>query len=295
MKLGFVGLGRMGAKMVAGLASKHEIVGFDADPAQRENARRLGARCVEKLEDLPGLLSRPRVVWLMVPMGRAVDEVIAALAPHLENGDVVVDGGNADFLDSRRRRAELEKKGVGFAGAGTSGGLEGAFKGPPITVDCSREAYAKILPILESLGGNHSYFPEPGKGHLAKTIHNAIEYGMMQSLAEGVALYARHGFSETEIRAVFKTWERGSIIESRLVQCLNAALAAHSLADPVSIKKSETTAIVQGVLRPDTRTPIIAKSADLRNAPLEQDTIALTVLARLRSAFGGHQTSAAPK
>ncbi len=291
MKIGYVGLGRMGLQMVKGLANQVDIVAFDLDDSLVQQAVDVGAQGVKRLADIPNELMEPRIIWLMVPMGAAVDRIIEELVPHLSSGDVLVDGGNADYLDSIRRRKFLAEKGIGFAGAGTSGGTEGALKGPPISVDCTGTDYVKIRPILEFLGGNHVHFEDAGKGHLAKTLHNAIEYGMMQSLAEGVALYVKHGFTEDEIKRAFATWSKGSIIESRLVNCLRSVLEKHSLSELCDIKKSETLKIVSGVLRDDCPTPILATSARLREMSAEQDPVALTVLARLRNFFGGHGLS----
>jgi 6-phosphogluconate dehydrogenase len=288
IKMGYVGLGRMGLPMVTGLSKKTEVVAFDADPKRRSEAKELGIQTVENICDLPSHLTCPRVIWLMVPMGEPVDQVIDALLPALQKGDVLVDGGNADYRDSNRRRSKLYTVGIGFVGAGTSGGTAGALQGPPMSVDCSLDDYKKILPVLNLLGGNHAHFEDAGKGHLAKTLHNAIEYGMMQSLAEGVALHVKHGFTEDEVLRIFETWSRGSIIESRLINCLIQAIQNHPLAEPQQMKRSETLGIVRGVLRTDCRTPVIEKSACLRDVPDEQDPVASTVLALLRLSFGGH-------
>ncbi len=288
-KIGFVGLGRMGLPLVQNLLKKYDIVAFDTNSACRINAQRIGADVVENLREIPANLPKPAVIWLMLPMGNPVDAVIEHLAPMLNPGDVLVDGGNADFLDSVRRRKYLENLGIGFAGIGTSGGIAGALSAPPMAVDCAPDVITKLRPILQHLSGNFAYFPEPGKGHLAKTLHNAIEYGMMQSLAEGVALYYRHGFSEQEIADIFKVWSAGSIISSRLVDCLNLVLEEQSILNSCAIASSETSKIVHDVLRDDCATPILRESVALRNTPEAQDPMALTVLARLRKVFGGHE------
>ncbi len=296
MTVGFVGLGRMGLPMVRCLLSHGiHVVAYDTNSGVRKMAHSIGADVVEKLFDLPvALESSARIVWMMVPIGDPVDQVILALLPGLTRGDVLVDVGNANYEDSIRRRRLLAEREVGFAGAGTSGGTDGALKGPPISVDCTIEVYQIIKPVLAALGGNHAHFTDAGKGHLAKTIHNAIEYGMMQSLAEGVALYVKHGYSESEIKAAFATWANGSIIESRLVTCLNEVMKANSILSNREIKQSETTKIVRGVQRSDCRTPVLTLATNMRDSPDGQDPVALTVLARLRNHFGAHDVQIPP-
>ena len=200
----------------------------------------------------------------------------------------MIDGGNANYKDSIVRRNNFEKKKIGYVSAGVSGGITAIKNGPPITLDCSKKDLKKILPILKSFGGNFTYFEKKGKGHLAKTLHNAIEYGMMQSLAEGIALYLKHGFTEKEILRTFKTWAQGSIIESRLVNVVNQILEKYSLRDSQQIKKSETLKIVKEVLRIDCKTPILKESIKLRSNTKKLDKVVHTVLARQRLIFGGH-------
>jgi|TARA_B110000483_G_scaffold237957_1_gene313669 6-phosphogluconate dehydrogenase len=288
LELGYIGLGRMGLPMVKTLSKDISITAYDIDIKKCRIPLDLKINIANSIIDLARALSSPRIIWIMVPMGNIVDEVIQTLIPELQEGDLLVDGGNANYLDSIRRRDELSKKKIGFAGAGTSGGTAGALSGPPITIDCTLKDYKKILPILQLLGGNIAFFEEKGKGHLAKTLHNAIEYGMMQSLAEGITLYVEYGFTEDEIRKAFKTWSSGSIIESRLVSCLNEVMEKYSILDNQKIKKSETLGIVKNVLKSDCYTPILKKSVNLRENTEELDPVTHTILARLREFFGGH-------
>ncbi|MDA9605173.1 NAD(P)-binding domain-containing protein [Alphaproteobacteria bacterium] len=288
LKLGFIGLGRMGFPMAQALNKNVCITAYDIDSKKIKAAQSLGINTVKDLQSLIKAIPRPRIIWIMLPMGAIVENVLDILSGELQEGDLIVDGGNANYLDSIRRRNKLKINKIGFAGAGTSGGTSGAVNGPPITIDCSNEDYKKIQPILKLLGGNIAFFEEPGKGHLAKTLHNAIEYGMMQSLAEGIALYIKYGFTEEETRRAFKTWSSGSIIESRLVTCLNEVMNKNSILDNQKIKKSETLSIVNDILKSDCYTPILEKSAHLRKNTNKLDPVTHTVLARLREFFGGH-------
>ncbi len=287
--LGFVGLGKMGLPMVKTFLKKDvSIYCFDLDRSRLEIAEKLGAISLNNIDEFSKMNVSPRVIWLMVPMGLTIDKIIDQLVSTLNEGDIIIDGGNASYKDSARRRKILVKYKIGFVGAGTSGGIKGALTNPPITLDCSIDDYNKILPFLNILGGNFSFFEAEGKGHLAKTIHNAIEYGMMQSIAEGVSLYFRHGFTEDEVKKTFKTWSQGSIIESRLIDCIIEIMDKHSILDNQKIKKSETIKIVEDILKIDCYTPILQKSMSLRKNMQEQDEIVNTVLARLRLFFGGH-------
>lgn len=288
-KIGYVGLGRMGLRMAKLLLSHFRVIGYDIDQTRLEAAEKIGIKCAKSLKDLALFMDFPRLIWIMVSHGRPVDEVILGLLPYLDKGDVIIDGGNAHYEDSRRRRAFLMEKGIDFVAAGTSGGLIGASKGPAISLDGTKEAYEKVKGLLKALGDNYSFFPDPGKGHLGKIIHNAIEYGMMQSIAEGVALYVRHGFNEKEIKDIFKSWSKGSIIESRLIDCLLAVLQENSILDYVDIEKSETLELVEKVLSKDTHTPVIAEAINMRKNPEQQAPVVLTILALMRNYFGGHE------
>jgi 6-phosphogluconate dehydrogenase len=289
MKIGYVGLGKMGLRMSKKLKSTFDVVGYDKHPDCLRTAEKSGIECVDSLKNLVTKLNPPRIVWIMVNSGAAVDDVILTLLPFLTEGDVLIDGGNAHYEDSQRRRSMLEQNGIGFLGAGTSGGLEGAENSPPISVDGSWDTYQKAKGLFEALGNNHTYFADSGKGHLAKTIHNAIEYGIMQSIAEGVALYVRHGFSQEEIRSVFKTWSKGSIIESKLVTRLIAILNGNNLFDQREIKKSETIELIKKIFKEDLPTPAIYEAVKMRENPEKLDQVSHTVLALLRKDFGGHE------
>jgi 6-phosphogluconate dehydrogenase len=281
----------MGLPLAKRLKDRHSLRVFDSSEESRKAAAEAGLKVDVSIESLVKALAAPRLIWIMVPMGNPVDEVIASLIPHVEKDDIVADGGNADFKDSIRRKNSLKELGLHFVGAGVSGGLAGAQSGPPITLDCDPSVFKQIEPVLRSFTGNFVHFEEPGFGHLAKMLHNAIEYGMMQSLAEGVSLYVNHGFTDEQLRDVFKVWSKGSIIESRLTSQLTQVLDTHSVKQACSIAKSETVKAVKGVLLEECNTPIIRTSAELREMPGRQNPVALTVLARLRNFFGGHRIS----
>jgi 6-phosphogluconate dehydrogenase len=188
MQLAMIGLGRMGGNMVQRLLQGgHQVVVFDrsADAVKAHVA--LGAKAAKNLGDLCGQLSAPRVVWVMVPAGAAVESTIEELLPGLSKGDIIIDGGNSNFKDSIRRAAALKEKGIGFIDAGTSGGVWGLTIGYCLMIGASPEAFKSCEPIFRTLAppDGYAHVGPPGAGHYVKMIHNGIEYGMLQAYAEG--------------------------------------------------------------------------------------------------------------
>lgn len=289
--IGFVGLGKMGLPMCQLISNSIDVIAYDNVSQATSDANQKGLSTVSNIRQLVGKLPTPRILWLMVPAGGSVDILISELAPLLEAGDIIVDGGNSNYLDSSRRGTELANKNIHFVSIGTSGGLSGAQNGPPLTVSCEKSAFDAIKPVLDALGGNYAYYSLQGGGHLAKSIHNAIEYGMMQSIAEGVALYFYYGFSQHEILDTFRTWAKGSIIESALVNCAVACLEKYDFQKPLNIKRSETVEIIRGLTNCPIPTPSIDQATKVREHPEVADKISVTTLALMRKTFGGHETS----
>ena len=213
---------------------------------------------------------------------------LCELLPLLSAGDILIDGGNSEFEEAKRSHQRCQQVGVEFVSIGCSGGLEGAQQGPPMTISCSPETLQAIQPLLHSLGGRYSHFDNIGFGHLAKGIHNAIEYGMMQSIAEGVALYFEYGFTQQQILNTFRTWAQSSIIESRLVACVVECLEAHDYSSPRTIKKSETAESLQHICEGSIATPCIDAAIRTRKETSSVDEKILTTLALMRNNFGGH-------
>ncbi|MDD5415894.1 MAG: decarboxylating 6-phosphogluconate dehydrogenase [Candidatus Daviesbacteria bacterium] len=229
MKIGFIGLGRMGKNMVLHLLEKGvEVVAWNRSPEPREElkkeantlARGRLARltAAEDLDGLIGKLDAPRIIWLMVTAGPAVDELLAQLANKLNPGDLVIDGGNSFYKDTIRRANELKSHGIHFMDAGTSGGIEGARNGACIMVGGSQEDFKRVEPVLKvaAVPEGYAHLGPAGSGHFAKTVHNGIEYGMMEAIGEGAAILKYSPFNY-DLREVFRIYNNGSIIESRLV------------------------------------------------------------------------------
>src|SRR6267378_4854769 len=187
MRLAMIGLGRMGGNMSERLMrGGHEVVAFDRTPAVLQKYTSLGATPANTLADVTSKLKSPRIVWIMVPAGKPVDETIAALLPGMSKGDVIIDGGNSNFHETMRRAADLEARGIRLIDSGTSGGIWGLANGYCLMIGASPEAFALCEPIFKTLAPTDGYahMGPPGSGHYVKMIHNGIEYGMLQRSEE---------------------------------------------------------------------------------------------------------------
>lgn len=291
IKLGLIGLGKMGLPLALKFNEKRKIIVFDNNKEKLKHAKKKGLSIANGINEFITRLDKPCIIWIMVPPGKQVDNIIEDIKDYLKKDDLIIDGGNSNYLDTIDRKIYLEDIDIKFIGLGISGGVNQIKSSPPITLDSDKKTLKKVLPLLNILGRNYVCYDNAGKGHLSKTIHNAIEYGMMQSIAEGVFLYLKHGFSENEIKETFKVWGNGSIIESKLVRILNEILEKNSLFDKKKISKSETVKIIEKVLNKGFKTPIIKKCVKLRKNNKELDEIVHTILARMRNRFGGHSLS----
>jgi len=222
-EIGMIGLGVMGRNMLLNMADHgFPVVGYDKDPAKVEALRQESSgaaiRAVADIEDFIGLLRSPRAVMMLVPAGPPVDSVIADLLPHLATGDLIIDAGNSYFKDTNLRARNLEAKGIQFLGVGVSGGEEGARRGPSIMPGGPREAYERVRPVLEAVAAKVNGDPcvaylGPGSaGHFVKTVHNGIEYALMQLLAETYDIMKRGlGLSDDELADVYTAWNQGEL------------------------------------------------------------------------------------
>ena len=286
MKIGIIGLGKMGANMAERLRQAgHEIVGFDHNPDHRD---------VDSLEALVGALDeRPRVAWVMVPAGDPTEGVVAELAELLDDGDVIVDGGNSKYLDSVRRAEEVAKKGVGFVDCGTSGGVWGRENGYCLMVGGSEDDVAKVQPIFDALKpaeGGFAHVGKVGAGHYAKMVHNGIEYGLMQAYAEGYAILDAVDM-ELDALAAFKAWRHGSVVRSWLLDLLAAALEENPGLEGIrgwAADSGEGRWTVDEAVRLAVPAPVISSALFARFASRLDDDPAMKVIAALRNQFGGH-------
>ena len=229
MRIGMVGLGKMGANMTQRLIEKgHEVVGFDLGAEARAAVAAYGADTAATLEELASKLSPPRVAWVMVPSGKATDDTVAALGQLFSAGDLVIDGGNSNYKDAAPYAAQLAANGVQFIDAGTSGGVWGLENGYCLMVGGSPEAVALAEPIFLALApeGGYAHVGPVGAGHFVKMVHNGIEYGLMEAYAEGFEIMSKADEYHLDLHEIAAIWRYGSVVRSWLLELAELALAA---------------------------------------------------------------------
>ncbi len=294
MDVAIVGLGRMGANMARRLhQGGHRVVAFNRSPDKTREIMQEGLQGAFEPAELVKVLSAPRVVWLMVPAGDATEATIDEFVPLLEPGDTIVDGGNANFHDSRRRHAKLKEKGLRFVDAGVSGGVWGLEIGYGVMVGGDREDVAPLEPIFTTLApvGGYIHCGPSGSGHYVKMVHNGIEYGLMQAYAEGFEILHTSEYP-LDLAAVAKAWMHGTVIRSWLLDLLGLAYEQHGeglddlkgwVAD-----SGEGRWTVQEAMDLDVPAPIITLSLLTRFRSRQEESYGAKVLAALRQQFGGH-------
>ncbi len=294
MKLGMVGLGKMGYNLVQNLMDHgHEVVAHDVNSEQVHNISAEGAIGANTLEEVIQQLETPRIIWLMVPAGDITESVLSKLEPLLESGDIIIDGGNSNYKDSVRRGKRLSEKGVYFFDCGTSGGVDGARNGVCTMVGGDSEVFKTIEPLFKDIAVENGYFysGELGSGHYLKMIHNGIEYGMMQAIAEGFDILEKSEF-DFDYQGVAKVWNNGSVIRSWLMELTENAFSKDPKLEQIrGIMNSsgEGKWTVETALDLQVPAPVITLSLLMRYRSLEDDTFTGKVVAALRNEFGGHE------
>lgn len=226
MKIGFIGLGRMGKNMTLRLVEEGiQVVAWNRSKEPLEEVKKAGALGAESLDDLVTQLDTPRIIWLMVSAGEVVDELLEQIVEKLQPGDLIIDGGNSFYKDTQRRSEVLSKKGIHFMDVGVSGGVESTKTGMCLMIGGSKEDHERALEVFKILAAPDAYglLGPVGAGHFAKMIHNGIEYGMMEAIGEGASILKNGEFS-FDLQEVFRVYSKRSIIESRLVSWVHAAL-----------------------------------------------------------------------
>jgi 6-phosphogluconate dehydrogenase len=290
MKLGMVGLGRMGGNMTERLrAAGHTVQGYARNEAPQRTAM--------SLEELVGQLEAPRVVWLMIPAGAPTEEAFQELLGRLEQGDTIVDGGNSNFRDSQRRAGEASAKGIHFLDAGVSGGIWGLKLGYCLMVGGPDEAVEIVRPAFETLAPENGYahVGASGAGHFTKMVHNGIEYGLMQAYAEGFEILKGSEF-EVDLTAISGIWRYGSVVRSWLLELLHDAFEQGG-ADLPHIKgyvedSGEGRWTVFEAINESVPAPVISAALYARFASRQDESFAAKVNAALRNQFGGHAVKA---
>ncbi len=297
MKLGYIGLGKMGYNMVELLLEKgHEIVAYNRSSGPVQKIAQKGAKPADSLRSLAAALKPPRLVWLMVPH-QAVDGVLKELVPLCAKGDTIIDGGNSPYRESIRRAKELEEKGIDFLDAGVSGGPRGARTGACIMVGGRQDVFRKFEQLFRdaAVEQGYAYLGRAGAGHFVKMVHNGIEYGMMQALAEGFAVLKESQFG-LDLPAVAELYNHRSVIESRLVGWLKNAYEQYGTElDGISgsVEQSgEGMWTVEAAKELGIPVPIIQGALDFRLQSQKKPSYTGQVVSALRHQFGGHEVSA---
>ncbi len=297
MKAAMIGLGKMGANMARRLIQGgHEIVGYNRNTKVIEDmAAEDGLIAAFSTKEVIESLPQPRVIWIMVPAGEPTESVINDLAPLLENGDVVIDGGNSNYKDTLRRGEKLQGRGISFVDVGTSGGIWGLKEGYSMMVGGSPEAVQTITPLLETLApapdlgwGHVGPF---GAGHFTKMVHNGIEYGMMQAYAEGFEILKAKSEFGLNLHQIAEIWRYGSVVRSWLLDLISSALAENPQLEGIKgwvADSGEGRWTVFEAIDLDIPAPVITAALQSRFVSRRADNFSAKLLSALRNQFGGH-------
>lgn len=294
MQLAMIGLGRMGGNMSERLMrDHHEMVVFDRSEDAIAKYESLGAKGAKSAADVAAKLRAPRVVWIMVPAGKPVDDTIAMLLPGLEKNDVIIDGGNSNFHDTIRRGEDLAAKGIEFVDSGTSGGIWGLKNGYCLMIGGSDKAFALCEPIFKSLAPQDGYahVGPTGAGHYVKMIHNGVEYGMLQAYAEGYEILHASKQFKLDLHRISRVWNHGSVVRSWINELAELAFEKdpHLGALKGYVEDSgEGRWTVQEAIDIDVPAPVITMSLLTRLRSRQEESFSAKVIAALRNEFGGH-------
>lgn len=298
MQIGYFGLGKMGFNMVLRLIEKnYDVIACNRSPEPVKEAGKAGANTAYTCSELAKHLKPPRLVWIMVPAGKPVDDVIFGegnLVNLLEKGDTIIDGGNSFYKDAIRLGKELEKKGIGFLDAGVSGGPGGARNGASIMVGGDKNIYKKFEPLFKDLTvkNGYGYMGPTGAGHFVKMVHNGIEYGMMQAIGEGFEIMKKAPFT-LDLNKVAEVYSHGTVVESSLIDWLKSAYNQYGEdLEEISGSVAQTGEglwTIQTAKELGVPSPIIEGSVNFRKESEKNPSYTGKVLSALRNQFGHHE------
>jgi len=296
MKLGMIGLGRMGANMAQRLMrGGHQLTGFDPKPEARKDLEDQGAESADSLAALVAKLPAPRTVWLMVPAGAITDGALEELLPLLAEGDTVIDGGNSNYKDTLRRASTFADKKIHYIDCGTSGGVWGLAEGFSMMIGGDEAAIERLRPIFETLAPAKDQgwgrVGPVGAGHFTKMIHNGIEYGLMQAYAEGFSILQHKTEFGLDLHHIAEIWRHGSVVRSWLLELTSAALEknpAMAGIAPYVDDSGEGRWTVAEAIDLDVPAPVITLSLLERLRSRDSDSYSDKLLAAMRNQFGGH-------
>lgn len=301
MKVGIVGLGKMGSRIAQKLIKdSHDLIVWNRSGIHNSeliihNSKTSKIKIAKSIEDLIKQLKPPRIVWIMIPHN-AIEEVLSEVSKYIEKDDIVIDGGNSNYKETEKRYREFKNKGIRFLGIGVSGGILAFKNGYPLMAGGDKSAYDLINPILDSLAkpnGGYDYFGEGGAGHFVKMVHNGIEYGMMQSIGEGFGVLEKSKY-KFDLLKVAKIWQKGTVISGFLMD-RTSEVFKKNINDVVGeiAATGEAEWTVQQAKEEGVPIEIIEKSLEFRKKsktdPKIQNSFAAKVVASLRNAFGGHE------
>lgn len=293
MQIGLIGLGKMGYNLALNFKSKgHQVVAFDVNKSAMDKIASEGIVTAPSIGDLTSSFQGRRIIWLMVPAGNVVDVILGNIKNYLKPDDIVIDGGNSHYKDTLSRARDLEKLGIHFLDCGTSGGVNGALHGVCTMIGGKKEVFDFCEPIFKSISVPDGYLfcGKSGSGHFTKMVHNGIEYGMMQSIAEGLEVLHKYD-SDVNLAAVSKVWNHGSVVRSWLMELTQHALEKDENLESIKgimHSSGEGKWTVETALELGVPTPVITMSLLTRYRSQQDDTFAGKVVAALRNEFGGH-------
>jgi len=296
MQLGLLGLGRMGGNMGKRLINGgHRLVVYDSNVESIDALENEGASTASSLVDLLGQLDRPRAVWSMVPSGIPTENTIEVLSNEMETGDIVIDGGNSYYKDSKSRSEMLAKKGIYFLDVGTSGGIWGLNNGYSLTVGGDKNAFNRLEPIFQTLAlgpeQGYGYVGPSGAGHFVKMVHNGIEYGLMQAYAEGFELMSSKSEFCLDLSQIADIWRDGSVVRSWLLDLTSMALNEDPGLDGFEAfveDSGEGRWTLQEAIELAVPIPVIALSLQARFRSRQASPFGPRLLSAMRNRFGGH-------
>ena len=293
MELGMIGLGRMGANMAERLVrGGHRVISYDRSAEAIQRVVDRGGIGAHSLADFVKQLAPPRVIWLMVPSGDAVDQTIEQLLPTVTRGDILIDGGNSNYKDSIRRAEKLSNHGMHFIDAGTSGGIWGLEKGYCMMIGGEKNIVEHLAPIFQTLApvGGYLHVGPNGAGHFVKMIHNGIEYGMLQAYGEGFELLKASQF-DLDFAKISHLWNQGSVVRSWLLELAESAFAEDPQLSTITgyVEDSgEGRWTVEEAIDKSVPAPVLTLALFARYASRQEDSFSAKFVAALRNEFGGH-------
>lgn len=296
MKLGMVGLGKMGANMTTRLiGGGHDVVVTDLNEEAVKTASDGGAIASEGLEDLVSKLEAPRIVWVMVPSGAPTESTVTKLSELVDEGDIVIDGGNSNYKETMRRGEMLKEKGIHYVDVGTSGGVWGLKEGYSMMIGGEEDVVQSLSPIFETLAPSAEtgwgYVGPSGAGHFVKMVHNGIEYGMMQAFAEGFAIFKKKEEFNLDLAEISRIWLHGSVVRSWLLDLIYDALKEDQVLEEIAAyvpDSGEGRWTVFESIDLNVSAPVITTALQERIRSRDENSYTDKLLSVMRNQFGGH-------